>query len=90
VLYGLVAQLFSSCTMPENLSTTILTLLALNNKAHIQYDLCEYAQSDDCVKQISKIMGSVHELHLALSSKDVEGLMCNAMLLITPTAAHAA
>jgi hypothetical protein len=90
VLYNFVVQLFSSCTMSENLSAAILTLLALNNKAQIHYDQCEYVQSVDCMNQVAKIMGSVHGLHPALSREDVEGLMCNVMLLITPTAAHAA
>jgi hypothetical protein len=90
VLYSMVVQLLTSYTMSENKSTTILTLLALNNKAQIQYDQCEYVQSDDCMKQISEIMGSVHGLHSALSHEDVEGLLRNVMFLITPTAAQAA
>jgi hypothetical protein len=89
-LYSMVVQLLARCAMAKNVFTTILTLLALNNKAHIQYDLCEYAQSDNCIKQISEIMGSVHRLHSALSHEAVEGLMRNVMLLITPTAAQAA
>jgi hypothetical protein len=90
VLYRLVAQLLAGRTTSENLTTTILTLLALNNKAQIQYDLCEYLQSVDCMTQISEIMGSVHGLHSALSHEAVEGLLRNVMLLITPTAAQAA
>jgi hypothetical protein len=58
LLYSLAVQLLTRCIMPEDKSTTILTLLALNNKAQIHYDQCEYVQSRDCMKEVSKIMGS--------------------------------
>jgi hypothetical protein len=90
VLYGLVAQLLATCTIPEDTSTSIVTLLALNNKAQIHYDQCDYVQSNDCMKQISKIMASVRGLHSVLNIKDIEGLMINGMLLSTPTTAQAA
>jgi hypothetical protein len=90
VLYGLVVTFLTRCTMLEDMSTTILTLLALNNNAQIHYDQCEYVQSSDCIKQISIIMGSVSGLHSALSHEDIDGLVLNAMYMITPTAAHAA
>jgi hypothetical protein len=90
VLYGLVAQLLATCTMPEDTSSSSLTLLALNNKAQIHYDRCEYVQSVDCMQQILKIIGSVHGLHSALNHKDIEGLMLNGMLLSAPTTAQAA
>jgi hypothetical protein len=90
VLYGLVAQLLTRCTMLEDTSTSILTLLALNNKAQIHYSHCEYVQSVDCMGQISKIMSIVRGLHSVLNHKDIEGLMFNGMLLRTPTTAQAA
>jgi hypothetical protein len=89
-LYSLAAQLLTTWTMPEDMSTTILTLLALNNKAQIHYDQCDYVQSIDCMGQISEIMGSVHGLHSALNHEDINGLMLNVMILSTPTAAQAA
>jgi hypothetical protein len=76
--------------MPEDASTTILTLLALNNKAQIHYDQCEYAQSIDCMQNVSKIMGSGRGLTSTLRHKDIWGLLFNVMLLSTPVAAHAA
>jgi hypothetical protein len=91
VLYTFVVQLVTRCTMPETVPPTILTLLALNNKAQIHYDQTDYVQSVDCMQEISKIMGSsVHGLHSALRLENVEGLLRNVMLLITPTAAQAA
>jgi hypothetical protein len=90
-LYGLVVKLLARCTMLEDTSSTVLTLLALNNKAQIHYDQCEYLHSVDCMNQISRIMGSsVRGLHSALNRKDIDGLVLNVMLLITPTAAQAA
>jgi hypothetical protein len=90
MLYGLVAQLLTRCQIPENASTVILTLLAVNNRAQIHYDQCEYAQSADCMKTISKITGSVRGLHTALNHEAIHGLLLNVMLLITPTTALAA
>jgi hypothetical protein len=87
VLYRLVVQLLTRCTIP---SATILTLLALNNKAQIHYDQCDYIKSVDCMKYVSKIMGGVRGLHSALKHEDVEGLLLNVMLLSTPLAAQAA
>jgi tetratricopeptide (TPR) repeat protein len=91
VLYNLVAQLLTRCTMPEVATfTTILTLLALNNKAQIYYDRCEYAQAVDCMKEIVNIIGSVRGLHSVLNGTDFDGLLLNVMILSTPTAAQAA
>jgi hypothetical protein len=90
VLYSLAAQILTRCTMPKAASSTILTLLTLNNQALIYYDQCEFVQSVDCMNKISKITGSVRGLHAALNHKVVEGLLLNVMLLSTPTAAQAA
>jgi hypothetical protein len=89
-LYSLVVLLLTESTIPENMSTTVLTLLALNNKAQIHYDWCEYIQSADCMSQISKVMGSICGLHSVLHLEYVEGLLLNVMLLSKPTAARAA
>jgi hypothetical protein len=89
-LYSLVAQLLSTLAMQEDTSTAILILLALNNKAQIHYDQCDYVQSIDCMLQMSKILGSVRGLHSALHHKDLEEITLNVMILSTPTAAHAA
>jgi hypothetical protein len=90
VLYSLVVQLLKRSTMPDDASTTILTLLALNNQAQIHYDQCEYVQSVDCMKNISTIMGGCRGLHSALSNEDLEGLLLNMMLLSIPSGAQAA
>jgi hypothetical protein len=90
MLYSLVVQLLNRRTIPQDASTTILTLLALNNKAQIHYDQCEYVQSVDCMKNVSKIMGSGRGLSPTLGHKDVWGLLFNVMLLSSPVASHAA
>jgi hypothetical protein len=90
VLYTLVVDLLNRCTMAEDASTTILTLLALNNKAQIRYDQCDYVQFIDCMKYISQIIGSGRGFHFALNPDDLEGIMLNVMLLRTPSAAQAA
>jgi hypothetical protein len=90
VLYSLVVQLLSRSAMPMDASTSILTVLALNNKAQIHYDQCEYVQSVDCMQNISTIMGGCRGLHSALSHEDIQGLQLNVMLLGIPSGAQAA
>jgi hypothetical protein len=90
VLYGMALQLLTSSPMPDDISASILILLALNNKAQIHYDQCQYKESTECLTNISAIMGNVYALHSALYQKDFEGILLNVMLLSTPTAAHAA
>jgi hypothetical protein len=90
VLYSLVVELLNRHTMPEDKSTTILTLLALNNKAQIRYEQCDYVQSIDCMRYISQIVGSGRGFHYALNPDDLEGIMLNVMLLRTPSGAQAA
>jgi hypothetical protein len=90
VLYSLVAQLLNRCVMPEDTSTTILTLLALNNKAQIHCDQCQYAESVSCIKSVSLIINSDRGLHSALNHEALEGLLLNVMLLRTPSGAQAA
>jgi hypothetical protein len=90
-LYSLVAQLLTEWTMPDDKFTSILTLLALNNKAQIHYDQCDFVQSIDCMQQISKIMGSVSSgLYAALNHKNLEQILLNVILIIAPTGASAA
>jgi hypothetical protein len=90
LLYSVTAKILSGSTMSEDMSATILTLLALNNKSKIHCDQCEHSQSVDCLKTISKIMDSVQVLHFILNQKDLKGLLLNTMLLDVPTAAQAA
>jgi hypothetical protein len=91
LLYGMVVQLLARSTMPDDISATILTLLALNNKAQIHYDQCEYIQSIDCMIIVADIiLDSAQGLRSALNPKDVEGLMMNIILMNVPAAAPAA
>jgi hypothetical protein len=90
MLYTMTLELLTSAPMPDDMSATVLILLALNNKAQIHYEQCEYSDADDCLKEISSIMCSVQGLHSTLNHKDVEGLLLNVMLLNAPTAAQAA
>jgi hypothetical protein len=90
LLYSVVEQLLTRCTIPQDASTTILTLLATNNKAQIHYDQCEYVQSVDCMKSILTIMGSVQGFHPTPCHEDIDGILLNVVMLNTPSAAHAA
>jgi hypothetical protein len=90
LLYGLSAQLLEGPTIPDDMSASILTLFALNNKAQIHYEQCEYIQSVDCMEEISEIMSGVDGLDSNLNTNDIKGLMLNVMLLNVPTAAQAA
>jgi hypothetical protein len=90
LLYSVAAKILSGSSMTKNVSTTIMILLALNNQSQIHDDQCEHIQSVDCLKAVSKIMESVEVLHFILSQEHLKGLLLNTMLLIVPTAAHAA
>jgi hypothetical protein len=91
LLYGMTVQLLARSNNPDDISATILTLLALNNKAQIHYDQCEYNHSIDCMLIVSEIiLDSADGLRSALNPKDVEGLMLNSILMNAPTAAPAA
>jgi hypothetical protein len=68
VLYGLVAQFLTQCTLLEDASTTILILLAFKNKAQIQYGKCNCVQSIDYMRPISKIMGSIRGVNYVSKS----------------------
>jgi tetratricopeptide (TPR) repeat protein len=90
VLYGMALKLLASSPTLDDISTTILILIALNNKAQIHYDQCQYRESSECLTEISTIMGSVDTIRSALNPKDYEGILLNVMLLNAPTAAQAA
>jgi hypothetical protein len=90
LLYSMIVQLLDGATIPGDMPTTILTLFALNNKAQIHYEQCEYIQSVDCMEEISEIMSGVDGLDSNLNTNDIKGLMLNVMLLNVPTAAQAA
>jgi hypothetical protein len=89
-LYSVTAKILSGSTVMKNMSTIILTLLALNNQSQIHRDQCEHIQFVECLKAVSKIMGSVKVLHFVISQEDLRGLLLNTMLLSVPTAAQAA
>jgi tetratricopeptide (TPR) repeat protein len=89
-LYGMALKLLASSPTLDDISATILILIALNNKAQIHYDQCQYRESSECLTEISAIMGSVYALRSALNPKEYEGILLNVMLLNAPTAAKAA
>jgi hypothetical protein len=86
LFYSVTVNILSASTMPDSMSTTLLTLLALNNICQIHNDQCEYIQSVDCLKAISKIMGSVDSLYSVLNDEGIKGLLLNTVLLNVPTA----
>jgi hypothetical protein len=90
LFYNVTLDILNASSMSDDMSVTLLTLLALNNKSQIHNDQCEYIQSVDCLKTISGIMGSVNDLYSVLNEEDIKGLMLNTMLLNVPTAAQAA
>lgn len=88
VLYRMSLQLLQNCEANE--CTSVICLLALNNRAQIHYELCDYSQSGHCLKQVSKIMHDDIRLHETLNAADLEGLLLNVMLQDPPSAARAA
>jgi hypothetical protein len=90
LFYNVTVGILNASSMPDDMSVTLLTLLALNNKSQIHNDQCDYIQSVECLKSVSGIMGSVDDLYSILNEEDIKGLILNTMLLNVPTAAQAA
>jgi hypothetical protein len=62
LFYNMTVQILNENVATGNISAAILTLLALNNKAQIHFDQCEYIQCVDFFR--------VEAVHSALSQKD--------------------
>lgn len=89
VLYRMCLQLVQNCS-DFGTAPRIMALLALNNRAQIHYEYCDYPQSRHCLKEMSKMLADSSFLQDSLSDSDVEGLLLNVMLTQVPTAAQAA
>jgi len=94
LLYRMSSQLLQNCQANgvTGLGATpvILSLLALNNRAQIHYEHCDYGVSSQCLREMSRVLTDAHFLYSALPEADVEGLLLNVMLLEAPSAAQAA
>jgi hypothetical protein len=89
MLYKMCAQLLQTSTL-QSLATTTLLLLALNNRAQIHYDECDYVQSRNCFDMLSQILSKNQDVTMILSETVVQGMILNTMLLEPPMAAQAA
>jgi hypothetical protein len=70
-------------------TSSILTLLVLNNLAQIHFELCEYSECSHCLKQVRSLLAVAGYMDCCvLTSKDSDELFLNTML--SPTAAQAA
>jgi tetratricopeptide (TPR) repeat protein len=89
-LYNMCLQLLKESAAQKDMPATILTLIVLNNKAHIHYEELEYAELSGCLTEIGNIMTIANGIPSALSPSDREGILLNVMLLCAPIAAPAA
>lgn len=90
VLYRMSMQLLQNCSASASNTPALLSLFALNNRAQIHYECCDYNQSTFCLKEMSRIMANATYLYTVLPERDIEGLLLNVMLLERPSAAQAA
>ena len=88
-LYKMSTQLLLCPSQQGGGSCAVLALLALNNRAQILYELCDFDHSRGCLREIAKLIQTTR-LQKSLPEKDLEGLLLNVMLLKTPSAAQAA
>lgn len=89
VLYKMSIQLLMNCST-LGATPMVLALLALNNKANIHYDYCNYNQATSCLNEISRILQLSDYAYATLPESDIEGLLLNIMILERPSGAKAA
>jgi hypothetical protein len=71
----------------------VLLVLALNNKAQLYFERCDYEKSATCLAQLSELLEEdMLLLHETMDEVEVEGIFLNSMLvhLPVPVAAKAA
>lgn len=68
-LYRLTVKLLVDNEL-HDINTTSLALVALNNRAQIHYDQCDYAESRFCIEEMASLMVDVEYLHCNLSQSD--------------------
>jgi hypothetical protein len=90
-LYARCLKVLSlSATAQSKQSSGYLALLALNNQAQIHYELCDYAESYNCMAQVADMINRTPSLEYSTLTlrNAVKEIYLNTML--SPTAAHAA
>jgi hypothetical protein len=91
LLYARCLQILSlSAAVQSKQPTTVLAFLALNNRAQIHYELCDYSESCSCMTHVTRILETAPNLECCLLTSRivVEEIYLNTML--SPTAAQAA
>jgi hypothetical protein len=94
-LYRMSLHLLENFSHRTTAATTaaiaVLTVATLNNKAQVQFELCDYKHSHHCLLALSKLLCDVRPIiHGELNTTVLEEIILNSMLLDPPSAAHAA
>jgi hypothetical protein len=91
LLYDMVLSLLDNETHCPNESLQVLTCLALNNRAHVYYETCEYTASMSCLDELCDVLMSCDEIfdHYIVDAEAAE-IRRNCMYVHVPSAASSA
>jgi hypothetical protein len=90
-LYDAVLSILHSvCHSDNDESLALLKCLALNNRAQLYHEQCEYGHSDRCMDELCHLLVSTDVLDDYLDEVDADEIRMNSLYLSPPTVAHAA
>jgi hypothetical protein len=91
LLYDMVLSLLDNAVHCPNESLQVLTCLALNNRAHVYYEMCEYTASMSCLDELCDVFMCCDGIfdHYIVEAEAAE-IRRNAMYLHVPSAASCA
>jgi hypothetical protein len=87
---ALLSILDSACHCEDDESLALLKCLALNNRAQLYHEQCDYVHSDGCMDRLCHLLVSTDVLDDYLDEADADEIRVNALYLQPPTVAHAA
>lgn len=92
-IYRMCLQLLENVSQhcPSAAVVAVVAVAALNNKAEIHFDLCEYMESKECRVVISRLFASTQvDTYAAMETNALECIFRNALMVDLPSAAKAA
>jgi hypothetical protein len=91
LLYDMVLSLLDNADDCHNESLQVLTCLALNNRANVYYETCEYTASMSCLDELCDVLMACDDIfdHFIVDTEAAE-IRRNVMYVHVPSAASSA